>query len=165
MAPLNKLITDKTALYYLAKIDKQATVAELTVKFNIPRNLNLSGALATVAKLGFCTTSKDSENKRIFKINKAGKIRVSKEGFLESIQSPEDLEQMRLNMKKLKEEKILESSKTKAVISKTITPTANLAINALSDVIQENQKLEAMLKGIYLQLHARYGMNDEPNQG
>jgi len=163
MKQLNKSITDKTALYYLGKFNNEATVRDLVNKFDIPSNVNLSGSLSALPKNMLATTKKNAEGKKVYKITKKGLKKLSEESFLAKIQSPEDLKQISLNI--IEENKSKKVSGEGTVISKTITPTANLAINGITDLIQENQKLDALLKGIYLQLHARYGMNDEPNQG
>ena len=163
MKQLNKSITDKTALYYLGKFNNEATVRDLVNKFDIPSNVNLSGSLSALPKNMLATAKKNAEGKKVYKITKKGLKKLSEESFLAKIQSPEDLKQISLNV--IEENKSKKVSGQGTVISKTITPTANLAINGITDLIQENQKLDALLKGIYLQLHARYGMNDEPNQG
>jgi hypothetical protein len=162
-----------TALYYLDKWCEEskqlATVSDLIKKYDIPTNLNLSGALSSVAIAKFATKKINKEGKREYKITASGLKKIATAACLDKVLSPEDMQIMSGNVKvEAKEKSKLKAKGGNVVISKTITPKANEAINGISMLVEENQRLNAILKGIYLQLGKFFeedNNNEQTSQG
>jgi hypothetical protein len=153
---LPKYINNKSAMYYLNLLNKPSGVQGFYKEFGIPKNVNLSGTLDNCSRNGLLK-SKKIDGLRIWTITKKGK-ELANSLTADDVFSIDDLNLM--------SERITNgfSTKKENVPEPNISLTANGAINGITQLIEENQKLHATLKGIYLQLDRMYGVKDEPNK-